>query len=178
MNTCLLKPNTVSIICETERLVVRQFELTDADFIVELLNQESFIRFIGDKQVRSTSDAEYYLNKGPIASYNQYGFGLNLVALKECSTPIGMCGILKRDELDKPDLGYAFLPEYWGKGLAKEACEGVLNQEMARYKLETVLAITLPDNPGSNALLKSLGFRYSGVFEIYNSDNNLYRYGK
>lgn len=168
----------MSVICETERLVIRQFKLTDADFIIELLNQESFIRFIGDKQVRSVSDAEYYLNNGPIASYTQYGFGLNLVALKEGCTPIGMCGILKRDELDEPDLGYAFLPEYWGKGLAKEASIEVLNQEMARHNLETVLAITLPDNPGSNALLKSLGFRYSGVFEIYNSDNNLYRFGK
>lgn len=168
----------MSVICETERLVIRQFKLTDADFIIELLNQESFIRFIGDKQVRSVKDAKYYLNNGPIASYTQFGFGLNLVALKDCGTPIGMCGILKRDELDQPDLGYAFLPEYWGKGLAKEASAEILNQEMARLNLETVLAITLPDNPGSNALLKSLGFRCGGVFEIYNSDNNLYRYGK
>ncbi|MCP4322198.1 MAG: GNAT family N-acetyltransferase, partial [Alteromonadales bacterium] len=109
------------LVCQTKRLVIRQFELTDAAFIVELLNDESFIKNIGDKQVKTIDDAIEYMQKGPMASYNNFGFGLNMLELKGCYTPIGMCGLLKRDNFDYADLGFALLPEYRRQGYAKEA---------------------------------------------------------
>lgn len=164
-------------VCETERLTIRQLNTDDVEFVVRLLNEESFIRYIADKQVRTTDDAVNYLRNGPISSYNNYGFGLNLVLLKGSNVPIGMCGLLKRDELDYPDLGYAFLPEFWGKGYAREAAVSVLREEMARYSLDVVQAVTLPDNLSSNELLKKVGFTLKGSMALYGLQNNLYEYG-
>ncbi len=161
-------------VCETERLFIRQFNTNDTEFIIRLLNEESFIRNIADKKIRTNTDAINYLNSGPISSYEVYGFGLNLVVLKDTGTPIGMCGLLKRAELDHPDIGYALLPEFCGKGYANEAALSVLKEEMATYNLKTVLAVTFPNNIGSNKLLKNLGFSLKGTVELYDAQNNLY----
>ncbi len=96
--------------------------------------------------------------------------------LKGTETPIGMCGLLKRESLDFPDLGYAFLPEFCGKGYASEAAESVLTEEMATHSLNTVLAATLPDNVNSTRLLKRIGFNLKGTVKLYGSPNNLYQY--
>ena len=166
----------MKLICETERLYIREFTVADSQFIVKLLNEESFIRNINDKQVRTLGDAERYLVNGPIASYQSLGFGLNLVALKETGCPIGMCGFLKRPELDHPDLGYAFLPEFWGKGYAYEACYSVVKKSMPRHDLDTILAVTFTKNTASNGLLTKLGFELKGVIGLYGLQNNLYEY--
>jgi len=163
-------------ICETERLIVRQFELSDASFIVRLLNDDLFIRYIGDKNVRTHDHAINYLKTGPKASYEKHGFGLNLVCLRESHTPIGMCGLLKRNELDNPDLGYAFLPEYSGKGYAREAAGNTLKTVMKTCSLDKVVAVTLPDNVRSIKLLETIGFRLKETIELYGSQNNLYEY--
>ena len=166
----------MKVVCETERLVIRQFNLNDAEFIIRLLNEESFIRNIADKNVRSNDDAINYLTNGPISSYQVYGFGLNLVLLKGTEIPIGMCGLLKREDLDFPDLGYAFLPEFWRKGYANEAADSVLKDGMDAHSLNRVLAVTLPDNLSSNGLLKKIGFCLNGTMELNGSQNNLYEY--
>ncbi|MAD77454.1 MAG: GNAT family N-acetyltransferase [Rheinheimera sp.] len=174
----------MSLICETARLIIRRFTLEDADFIVQLLNDESFIRYIADKQVRSVADAENYLTNGPLASYNSHGFGLNMVLLKhadsgvdaERATPIGMCGLLKRAELSHPDLGFAFLPECCGKGYAREAATATLSQAIETHGLHTVLAVTKPDNLRSSALLLKLGFAFKHGITLYGAENKLYQY--
>jgi len=164
------------IVCESERLIVRHFTLDDSAFIIELLNQESFIRYIADKNVRTVADAENYLLAGPMASYKQFGFGLSMVVLKATNIPIGMCGLLKRDELQHPDLGYAFLPDFCGQGYALEAAKSVLNVGMVAHSLDTILAVTLPNNHNSNRLLQNAGFTQSGTIDLYDSENNLYEY--
>ena len=111
-----------------------------------------------------------------MASYEKLGFGLCLVKLKTTKCPIGICGLLKREELEHPDLGYAFLPEYCGKGYALEAANNMLKQQLPKHSLTTVLAITSPDNHSSNRLLQKVGFKQTGMMELYNSQNNLYEY--
>src|ERR1044072_4986790 len=113
-------------VLETERLSLRQFTVDDAQFILKLLNEPSFLRYIGDKQVRNLEDARQYLLNGPMASYERNGFGLYLVELRESYPPIGICGFLKREELPDPDIGFAFLPEFWSKGFALEAATALL----------------------------------------------------
>lgn len=174
----------MSLICETARLVIRRFTLEDADFIVQLLNDESFIRYIADKQVRTLADAVNYLTSGPVASYNANGFGLNMVLLKtatprltnEPATPIGMCGLLKRPELSLPDLGFAFFPAFCGQGYAREAAAAVLSQAIQAHNLRTVLAVTKPDNLRSNTLLLKLGFAFKHNISLYGAENKLYQY--
>ena len=111
-------------VIETERLVLRHLSTEDAGFILELLNEPSFIRNIGDRGVRTIEGANTYILNGPVASYARNGFGLYLVKLKETDESIGMCGLIKRDTLDDVDIGYALLPRFWSKGYAVEIGTG------------------------------------------------------
>jgi len=153
-------------VLETERLSLRQFTVDDAQFILKLLNEPSFLRYIGDKKVRNLEDARQYILNGPVASYERNGFGLYLVELKESYTPIGMCGFLKREELPDPDIGFAFMPEFWSKGFAFEAAAALLRDGRERLKLEQILAITSLDNDASIKLLQRLGFRFDNVITL------------
>lgn len=164
------------IICETDRLIIRHFELADSEYVFNQLNEDSFLRFIADKKVRNIIDAEKYLINGPIKSYKTFGFGLNIVLLKQSLIPIGMCGLVKRDELIHPDLGFAFLPKYWGKGYAIEACKAILNDAVMSHNLKVILGITLPENKASNDLLSRLNFEQDGFVNLFGSENNLYKY--
>jgi RimJ/RimL family protein N-acetyltransferase len=157
-------------VLETERLILRHFNLDDAPFVLTLLNEPSFLQYIGDKKVRTIDDARQYITNGPRASYERHGFGLYRVELADSNTPIGMCGLLKRDELPDPDIGFAFLPDYWNKGFAFEAATAVLNYAREQLKLHRVLAIVNPDNDASIKLLEKLGLR----FERMNGEVKLY----
>jgi RimJ/RimL family protein N-acetyltransferase len=154
-------------VLETERLLLRRFTVDDAGFILTLLNEPAFLRYIGDKKVRSLDDARQYIFNGPMASYARHGFGLNCVELRASGMPIGMCGLLKRDELPDPDIGFALLPEFRNQGLAFEAAEAVLKD--AR-DLQRVLAITSLDNEASINLLERLGFRFEKIVTSPNGE--------
>ena len=153
-------------IIETERLILRPFTPADAEFILTLLNEPSFVRYIGDKKVRDLEAARQYILNGPVASYERHGFGLCLVELRESHAPIGMCGLLKREELPQPDIGFAFLPAYWNKGFAFEAAAAVLQDASERLRLERILAITSLDNEASIKLLQRLGFSFERVIKL------------
>ena len=144
----------------TERLILREFTVEDAEFILALLNEPSFLRYIGDKKVRELEDARQYILNGPVASYERNAFGLYLVELRESHTPMGMCGLIQREELPDPDIGFAFLPEFWNKGFAFEAATAVLQDARERRRLERILAITSLDNEASIGLLQRLGFTF------------------
>ena len=163
-------------ICKSERLNIRQFNVNDAAFMLTLLNEESFIRNINDKGVRTLQDAKKHLIENPIASYQQHGFGLYLVELANTNTPIGICGLLKRETFDFPELGYAFLPAYWGKGYALEAANSALHSEINTHSIAKVIAVTAPENESSKGLLTKLGFSQCGMVELYNTNNNLFEY--
>jgi RimJ/RimL family protein N-acetyltransferase len=143
---------------ETKRLRLRRLCEDDAAFLVELLNQPSFVRFIGDRGVRTAEQAKTYVRDGPAASYARHGFGLLCVELKRGGAPIGMCGLLRRDALEDPDVGFAFLPEYWGRGYAREAAQAVVDAAREQLGLRRVAAITSLDNAASIRLLQALGF--------------------
>lgn len=145
-------------VLQTARLSLHEFTTDDAEFVRGLLNDPSFLRFIGDRHVRTLDDARRYLVAGPIASYARHGFGLYLVRLRASATPIGMCGLLKRDTLDDVDVGFAFMPEFRGQGYAREAASAVMDLARTAHGLSRVVAIVSPDNVASIALLRSLGF--------------------
>jgi RimJ/RimL family protein N-acetyltransferase len=145
-------------VIETARLQLRELEAGDASFILQLLNEDGFVRYIGDKGVRSLRDARDYILQGPVASYAQHGFGLYLTSLRD-GTPIGMCGLVKRDTLPDPDLGFAFLERYWSNGYCAESATAVLEYGYRLLGLERIVAITAPDNHGSMAVLTKIGLR-------------------
>jgi RimJ/RimL family protein N-acetyltransferase len=142
----------------------------DAAFILELLNDAAFLRFIGDKGVRTEDDAVRYVETGPRASYERHGFGLLLVVLRATGEAAGICGLLKRDALDHADLGFAFLERFRGQGLASEAAAAVLEHARGALRLDTLLAITSPDNEASMGLLGKLGFRFERMTRLTAGD--------
>ncbi len=145
---------------ETERLLLSRLSALDAGFILELLNEPAFLRYIGDRGVRDEADALRYLAAGPAASYARFGFGLYRVGLKPGGDPIGICGLLKRDALPDPDIGFALLERHRSRGYAHEAAAGVLAHARSTFGLQRILAITSPDNGVSIGLLAKLGFRF------------------
>jgi RimJ/RimL family protein N-acetyltransferase len=144
----------------TDRLRLRPLQHDDAEFILDLLNQPSWLHYIGDRNVHSIADAIGYIENGPMAMYRQHGFGLLLVTLKNEITPLGLCGLLKRENLTFPDIGFAFHPKAWGKGYALEAATACVSFASEQLGLSQLLAITLPSNVSSIRLLKAIGMQY------------------
>lgn len=153
-------------IATTERLTLREIVAGDAPFILTLVNDPAWLRFIGDKNVRTESDARRYIEAGPAAMYAQRGFGLWLAERSDDGVPIGMCGLIKRDTLPDVDLGFAFLPAYRGSGYAFEAAQAAIDFAWERLGLARVAAITAPENDDSVRLLERLGFRFERMLQL------------
>ena len=151
---------SVPDVLSTQRLHLREIETHDAAFIVELLNDPSWLRFIGDKNVRTRADAQRYIEEGPRAMYRRLGFGLYLVELRGTGEPTGICGLIRRAGLDDVDLGFAFLPRHCGKGYAFESSLAMLGYAREVLALPRVVAITSRENVRSARLLARLGFRF------------------
>jgi [ribosomal protein S5]-alanine N-acetyltransferase len=153
-------------VIETERLILRRLSIEDASFILELLNQPSFLRFIGDRGVRTIKDAEKYILQGPMDSYERLGFGLYLTELKDSLASIGICGLIKRDALNDIDIGFAFLPQFWSKGYAFEAASAVMVYGRDVLKLSRIVAIVSPDNERSIRVLEKIGFKFESKMRL------------
>jgi [ribosomal protein S5]-alanine N-acetyltransferase len=164
-------------VIETERLRLFRFAAEDAPFALTLVGGPTFIRYIGDKGVRTLDDARAYLANGPLASYARFGFGLFKVERTADGTPIGMCGLLKRDTLEDPDLGYAFLPEYWSQGYAREAAAATVEYGRRVHGLARIVAVTDPDNAASAAVLRHIGFEFERPVRMGAADKDVLLFG-
>jgi ribosomal-protein-alanine N-acetyltransferase len=153
-------------ILETKRLVFRRLTTDDAAFILEVLNDPLFHRFIGDKGIRTVEGARGYIATGPLVSYAQHGFGLFHVSLKDSGAPIGMCGLLKRDVLEDVDVGFAYLPQFSGKGFATEAALATMHYGRTVHGLTRIVAITAPDNEASQNVLRKIGLRHTKTLQL------------
>jgi RimJ/RimL family protein N-acetyltransferase len=153
-------------IFETERLVLRELCIDDAVFILQLVNEPSWLRFIGDKGIKTLEAARNYILKGPVEMYARLGFGLWLVELKEGSIPVGICGLIKRESLKDIDIGFAFLPAYWRRGYAFESASAAMAYGKKALELKRIVAVMSPDNYASDRLLEKLGFRFERMVRL------------
>lgn len=163
-------------VIQTSRIDLRELDCDDAEFILELLNEPGFIRFIGDKGVRTLADARDYLLQGPIDSYARNGFGLYAACLRD-GTQLGMCGLVKREGLDDPDVGFAFLSRYWSKGYAVECAAAVLKNAREVLDLKRIVAITSPDNWSSIAVLEKIGLKFERMIRLVDHSPELKLFG-
>jgi RimJ/RimL family protein N-acetyltransferase len=159
---------------ETERLVLREFTAGDAAFMLRLVNEPSFLRYIGDRGVRTLDDARRYIADGPVEGYARHGHGLMRVVRKSDGAGVGMCGVLKRDALPDPDLGFSFFPEFWSQGYALEAGRAALHHARGTLGLGRILAITTVDNEPSMRLLARLGFRFDRMVNMGDEELRLF----
>ncbi|PFD31246.1 alanine acetyltransferase [Bacillus cereus] len=164
------------IVRETERLILRWFDVKDAPFILELVYDPAWIQFIGDKGVRNLEDAKNYILNGPVDMYNKIGFGLYLVERKEDLTPIGMCGLIKRDSLEDVDIGFAFLEKFRSKGYGYESAAAVMEYGRNELGLKRIVAITSIDNADSGKLLEKVGLRFEKIISGSGEDLKLFGY--
>lgn len=171
-------------VIRTDRVNLRELEFGDAEFILELLNEAGFIRFIGDKGVRTIADARDYILQGPMDSYARHGFGLYAVCLRghapeaePAGTPIGICGLGKREGLTDPDVGFAFLSRYWSKGYAVESAAAVLAHAREVLNLGRIVAITSRDNMPSIAVLEKIGLKFERTIRLVDHSPDLKLFG-
>ena len=155
-------------VLRTGRLILRHLTEGDAPFVLELLNERGFIDNIGDRGVRDLDGARRYVTEGPGASYQKYGYGLWLAALKATGEAIGICGLVKREGLEDADVGYAFLERSWGQGYAREAAAATLAHARDAIGLAKVVAITAPGNAGSISVLLKIGMKAAGTIHLPN----------
>jgi RimJ/RimL family protein N-acetyltransferase len=160
------------IVCATRRLRLRHLLAEDAAFILELLNEPDFIRNIGDRGVRSLEDARRYIHSNPVTGYEKSGLGLYLVELLEGNTPIGVCGLLKRDYLRDVDVGFALRESFRGHGYALEAARAVIRHGREVLGLPRIVAITSPHNHASIKLLQRLGLRFERMLHAPDVDRD------
>jgi ribosomal-protein-alanine N-acetyltransferase len=158
------EPNR-DVVMSTERLVLRRFTTGDAAFMLRLLNEPSFITNIGDRNVRSVEQAAAYIESGPLESYRRHGFGIYVIELTD-GTPIGTCGLLKRDELPEADIGYSLLRQFWSQGFALEAARAVCEYARDTHGLARLVAIVAPGNDASARLLQKIGFTFERMIEF------------
>ncbi|WP_047982017.1 GNAT family N-acetyltransferase [Ornithinibacillus contaminans] len=162
-------------VVETERLALRRLDETDAEFIFKLLNEPGWIKYIGDKGINTLEDAVTYILTGPRTMYDQVGFGLFLTELKQDHTPIGLCGLIKRDGLEDVDIGFAFLEDYQSKGYAYEAAQATVSFAK-QIGLDRIVAITTKDNDSSSRLLEKIGMKQDGFVTLPNDTEELKKY--
>ena len=153
-------------ILETDRLTLRHLTLDDAAFILELVNDPAWLRFIGDRGVRDLDSARAYLRRAPIASYEHHGFGPYLVNQKSDHVSVGICGLIQRDTMPDVDIGFAFLPRYCGQGYASESAAAAIAEGKSKFGLTRVVAITSPDNDDSIRVLEKLGFGFEKMIRV------------
>ena len=165
-------------VIETDRLILRWLTTDDAAFMLELLNDPSWLRFIGDRGVRTLEDARNYILTGPMEMYSRLGFGLYLTELKdEGRTPIGICGLIKRDSLEDVDLGFAFLSRFQSKGYGFEAASATLAYGREQLGLKRIVAITSEDNEGSSRLLEKIGMKFERMIMVADDTEELKLFG-
>jgi RimJ/RimL family protein N-acetyltransferase len=161
----LRKMKSAPNILSTERTRLRRISLDDAEFMFGLVNEPSWLRCIGDRGVKSLEDARKYILNGPVDSYEKHGFGFYIVELKQTGTPLGICGLAKRDFLDDVDIGYAFLPQFWGQGYAFEAARAVLLYAKNDLGLKRIVATSRLENTSSARILGKLGLRFQQMIK-------------
>ncbi len=153
-------------ILETTRLSLRELHAEDAAFILALVNEPAWLRFIGDRGLRTLGAARDYILNGPVAMYRRLGFGLWLVEARETGAPLGICGLIQRETLADIDLGFAFLSAHHRKGYACEAATATMAHAKAAFGLSRLVAVVSPDNEGSCRLLEKLGFSMERMIRL------------
>lgn len=154
------------IVARTQRLTLRWLTTDDADFVLALVNDPDWLRYIGDRGIRSVNDAVAYIETGPQAMYQRLGYGLFAVTRNRGGQSIGMCGLIQRDTLPGVDIGYALLPQYRRQGYALEAAQACVTLARDQFGIRRLLAITSPDNAPSTGLLGKLGLRFEQLLEL------------
>ena len=166
------------MIAETKRLIISKFTIDEAPFFLELANTSHWIKYIGDRNIKTIIEAEHHIINGHIKSYKTHGFGFYKLNLKENNNPIGTCGFIKRDTLDHVEIGFAFLPEYESKGYGYESSTALLKVAKDEFNIDTIIAITMSINKPAINLLEKLGLSFKKMVNPFEDGEELMLFAK
>jgi RimJ/RimL family protein N-acetyltransferase len=169
--------NAAAPTLQTERLRLRWLSMDDADLMLAVWNEPTFVRYVGDRGIRTLDEARSALAAGPLKLYDDYGYGPYRMTAREGGAAMGTCGLFRRENLDDPDIGFALLPEYWGKGYALEAATAVVTHARDAMRLERLTAIVSPENRSSIKLIEKLGLSREGPIRMPGEDSDVLLYG-
>ena len=162
---------------QTERLQLRWLTLDDAELMLAVWNDQAFVRFVGDRGIRTLDEARTTMQEGALKLFSDYGYGPFRMALADSDAPIGICGLFRRDGLDDPDIGFATLPEFCGNGYAFEAACAVMDHARDDLELPRLIAIVSPENEASVGLIRKLGLRFERMYRMDDGDDDVAIYG-
>ena len=165
-----------SLTLETEQLILQPVKMEDAEFILELYNSPNFIKFIGDRNLRTVEDAETYIKEKFLPHVEKHGFGSYVIVTKSDTKKIGNVGIYVRDGLDAPDIGFSFLPEFEGKGYGFEASKKLMEIAFSEFGLKKISAITTKENIASQKLIEKLGLKFQSIVQLPDDPEDLLYY--
>ncbi len=163
---------------ETGRLRLRWLTLDDADLMLAVWNDPAFVRYVGDRGIRTLEEAREEMAENALSLYENHGFGPYRMALKDSDTPVGICGLFRRDGLEDPDIGYSVLPAFCGKGYAFEAASAVIDYASNELGLRRLVAIIAPDNEPSLGLIRKLGLRFERMHRMEDDEEEVCLYAK
>ncbi|WP_460220155.1 GNAT family N-acetyltransferase [Psychroserpens sp. MEBiC05023] len=167
------------IVAETNRLILTKITIDDAPFILELMNSPGWLKYIGDRNVKTIDDAKTYLKNNQLKAYETQDFGYYKVQLKsEGLKAIGSFGLLQRDTLEHIDIGFSLLPSYEGRGYGFEGASALMKLAKDTFQIKTICAITLPENKPSIHLLEKLGLSYQKRIKPFDDDEELLLFAK
>jgi ribosomal-protein-alanine N-acetyltransferase len=166
-----------NVVLETERLQLRRLTRDDAGFLIEVFNDPAFVRFVGDRNIRTADQAQEFMEKGPFESYRNHGFGHYVAVRKSDCRAIGICGFVKRDALEDVDIGFSLLPEFRAQGYAFEAASALMDYGVGTLGLPRIVAIASPDNAPSIGLLEKLGLRFERMVRLSEDGETLSLFG-
>lgn len=161
---------------ETERVRIKPTSERDAEFIYELMNTPKFIQYIGDREISSATSAKDYIKTKMLPQLQRLGYSNYTIFQKSDNTKIGTCGLYDREGLDGIDIGFAFLPQYEGRGLAYEAANRLKKAAFEEFEIEEIKAITSKENISSQRLLEKLGLEMAGFISLPDDDEELLLY--
>jgi RimJ/RimL family protein N-acetyltransferase len=166
-----------NVVLETKRLQLRRLTTGDAAFLIDVFNDPAFVRFVGDRNIRTLDQAREFIEQGPFESYRRHGFGHYVSSLKSDGTPIGICGFVKREALDDVDIGFSLLPEFRAQGYAFEAASALMEYGAGTLGLQRIVAIASPQNAPSIRLLQKLGLRFERMVKLTGEGETLSLFG-
>jgi len=162
---------------QTERLSLRRLTLDDAELMLAVWNDPAFIRHVGDRGIRTIDAARVALQEGALKLFSDYGYGPFRVALIADDTPVGVCGLFRREGLEEPDIGFSILPQHWRKGYAFEAASAVVRHAKTDIRLERLTAVVSTENAASVALIEKLGLQFERMQRLPGDNDDVAVYG-
>jgi ribosomal-protein-alanine N-acetyltransferase len=151
-------------ILETDRLLLREFDINYAESFYELNLNPNVIKYTGNSAFKDIDEARVFLEN--YSDYRRNGFGRWAVINKVNQEFLGWCGLKYDEKLDETDIGFRFFEHFWNKGFATESAKACINYGLKKLNLKTIVGRAMKENTASIKVLEKIGLQYDRDFDF------------